>query len=192
MRTSAEGEICTWPVRGIHAGRRVIGCSSVGNFFDYVPIRTFAVDGDMGSRQRGFGWSPWRLLLVLGVPTLIAMIWLFMRIVPQTLRRVFPQVHSVKRWSRGSPLASCSASLARSVYWRAAPWHTDCRRSLSNSSCQWRSSSAFLPCTSERRRARHCSPRSSRPRRPVAEIRARAATSDHRPVVQAGQMADAR
>jgi hypothetical protein len=64
--------------------------ASVGNFFDYVPIRTFTLAGDMGSVQRGFGWSPWTLLVVFGLPTLIAMIWLFLRVVPQTLRQLFP------------------------------------------------------------------------------------------------------
>jgi hypothetical protein len=64
--------------------------ASVGNFFDYVPIRTFTLEGDMGSVQRGFGWSPSTLLLVFGVPTLIAMLWLFARVVPQTLRQLFP------------------------------------------------------------------------------------------------------
>ena len=64
--------------------------ASVGNFFDYVPIRTFTLDGDMGSVQRGLGWSPWTLLLLFGVPTLVAMIWLFLRVVPQTLRQLFP------------------------------------------------------------------------------------------------------
>src|ERR1700754_4806829 len=33
--------------------------ASIGNFIDYVPIRTFTLEGDMGSIQRGFGWSPW-------------------------------------------------------------------------------------------------------------------------------------
>ncbi|TPG42658.1 hypothetical protein EAH79_01935 [Sphingomonas koreensis] len=64
--------------------------ASVGNFFDYVPIRTFTLEGDMGSVQRGFGWSPWTLLVIFGVPTLIALIWLFLRVVPQTLRQLFP------------------------------------------------------------------------------------------------------
>jgi hypothetical protein len=33
--------------------------ASVGNFLDYVPVRTFTTEGDMGSIQRGFGCSPW-------------------------------------------------------------------------------------------------------------------------------------
>lgn len=64
--------------------------ASVGNFFDYVPIRTFTLGGDMGSVERGFGWSPWTLLVIFGVPTLIAMMWLFLRVVPSTLRQLFP------------------------------------------------------------------------------------------------------
>jgi hypothetical protein len=64
--------------------------ASVGNFFDYVPIRTFTLEGDMGSVERGFGWSPLTILVVFGVPTLIAMIWLFARVIPQTLRQLFP------------------------------------------------------------------------------------------------------
>jgi hypothetical protein len=37
--------------------------ANVGNFIDYVPIRTFTTGGDMGSIQRGFGWSPWTILV---------------------------------------------------------------------------------------------------------------------------------
>lgn len=64
--------------------------ASIGNFLDYVPIRTFTLDGDMGSIERGLGWSPWVVLVVLGVPTLAAMLWLFGRIVPRTLLQPFP------------------------------------------------------------------------------------------------------
>jgi hypothetical protein len=64
--------------------------ASVGNFLDYVPIRTFTTEGDMGSIQRGFGCSPWAILVVLGIPTLLALIYLFVRIVPTTLAWIFP------------------------------------------------------------------------------------------------------
>ena len=64
--------------------------ASVGNFFDYVPIRTFTVDGDMGSVERGFGWSPLLLLAIFGLPTFVAMIWLFLSVLPRTLRQLFP------------------------------------------------------------------------------------------------------
>ncbi|MBB2205599.1 hypothetical protein [Gluconacetobacter takamatsuzukensis] len=64
--------------------------ASIGNFLDYVPIRTFTRDGDMGSMQRGLGWSPWMILLVLGIPTALVLIWLLARIMPATLRQLFP------------------------------------------------------------------------------------------------------
>ncbi|MBE7182577.1 MAG: hypothetical protein INR71_15460 [Terriglobus roseus] len=64
--------------------------ASVGNFFDYIPIRTFTLVSDMGSVQRGFNCSPWMVLAVLGPPTLIAMLWLFLSVLPQLLRQLFP------------------------------------------------------------------------------------------------------
>jgi len=63
---------------------------SIGNFVDYVPVRTFTTDGDMGSVQRGFGWSPWMVLLVLGLPTLILLVYFTLRIEPATLSWLFP------------------------------------------------------------------------------------------------------
>ena len=71
--------------------------ASVGNFLDYVPVRTFTTEGDMGSIQRGFGWSPWTILLVLGIPTLLATIYFFARIGPVTLTWLFPE-SAAKRW----------------------------------------------------------------------------------------------
>ena len=65
--------------------------ASVGNFIDYVPVRTFTDEGDMGHLQRGFGWSPWTVLLVLGMPTAIALVYFFCRIEPETTRWLFPQ-----------------------------------------------------------------------------------------------------
>jgi hypothetical protein len=71
--------------------------ASVGNFLDYVPVRTFTTEGDMGSIQRGFGWSPWTILVVLGIPTLLAIIYFFARIEPVTLAWLFPE-SAGKRW----------------------------------------------------------------------------------------------
>jgi hypothetical protein len=65
--------------------------ASVGNFLDYVPVRTFTSEGDMGSVQRGFGCSPWTILIVLGIPTLLAVACLFVLIEPATLTWVFPK-----------------------------------------------------------------------------------------------------
>jgi hypothetical protein len=69
--------------------------ASVGNLLDYVPIRTFT-DGtdlyqDMFAVERGLNWSPWTLLLVLGIPTALVLAWFLLRIEPSTLRWVFPQ-----------------------------------------------------------------------------------------------------
>ena len=65
--------------------------ASLGNLLDYVPIRIFTLEGDMGSLQRGFGWSPWLVLLLLGLPTAGAFGWFFARVVPASLAWLFPQ-----------------------------------------------------------------------------------------------------
>ncbi len=65
--------------------------ASIGNFIDYVPIRIFTGgSGDMGQLETGLGWSPWVVLAVLGIPTLAATLYFFLRIVPATLNRLFP------------------------------------------------------------------------------------------------------
>ncbi len=74
-----------------------VSVASIGNFIDYVPIRTFAGGlGDMGSLERGLGWSPWIVLIVLGVPTLVATLHFFLRIVPATALRLFPDSPSAR------------------------------------------------------------------------------------------------
>jgi hypothetical protein len=64
--------------------------ASIGNLIDYVPIRTFTLESDMGSVQKAFGWSPWIVLLLLGVPTLIITVHFLARIVPASLTWLFP------------------------------------------------------------------------------------------------------
>lgn len=68
-----------------------ITAASIGNFLDYVPIRTFSDDGDMGSIEHGLGWSPWIIMILLGVPTLLAILWFIGRIVPATVSWLFPR-----------------------------------------------------------------------------------------------------
>jgi len=43
----------------------------------------------MGSIERGFGWSPWIVLLVLGLPAAILLIYFLLRIEPATMSRLF-------------------------------------------------------------------------------------------------------
>jgi hypothetical protein len=64
--------------------------ASVGNLLSYVPLRVFVVDGDMRSVVRGFGVSPWAVLVVLGIPTLAALIWFVVGIAPISLRKLWP------------------------------------------------------------------------------------------------------
>ena len=61
---------------------------NVGNFFDYVPIRTFAPTGDIAHIVQGLGISPWIALVVLGIPTAIAMWFFFARPLPMALGRM--------------------------------------------------------------------------------------------------------
>ncbi len=70
--------------------------ASIGNFLDYVPIRTFTLEGDMGSIQRGLPCSPWAILFTLGIPTLLAFVYFFARIEPTTLADLFP-ISAAKR-----------------------------------------------------------------------------------------------
>ena len=68
---------------------------NVGNFFDYVPIRTFASHGDIAHIVQGLGTSPWVAVVVLGIPTAIAMWYFFARTLPMALGRMAPS--SVQR-----------------------------------------------------------------------------------------------
>jgi hypothetical protein len=63
---------------------------NVANLYDYVPIRTFASHGDIGHITQGLGISPWLALVVLGIPTALAMWFLFTHTLPQALGRIAP------------------------------------------------------------------------------------------------------
>ena len=69
--------------------------ASIGNFIDYVPIRTFItghdLDQDMFAVEQGLHWSPWTLLVVLGIPTAIVVGYFCVRIEPETLHWLFPR-----------------------------------------------------------------------------------------------------
>lgn len=73
---------------------------SVGNFFSYVPIRVFDpgnISNDMSNIERGLDVSPWLLLFVLGVPTLLAVLRLFARTLPDAARILFPRTLGGRR-----------------------------------------------------------------------------------------------
>ena len=63
---------------------------NLGNFFDYVPIRTFAASGDIAHIAQGLDIAPWVALVVLGVPTAIAMWFFFAHTLPDALGRIAP------------------------------------------------------------------------------------------------------
>ncbi|MGZ3872801.1 MAG: hypothetical protein ACXVJD_07775 [Mucilaginibacter sp.] len=65
--------------------------ASVGNLIDYVPVRTFATDGDMHTLVKGFNCSPWLIIIVLGVPFIIILVHFFFSFLPRALYWLFPQ-----------------------------------------------------------------------------------------------------
>lgn len=67
-----------------------VTAASVGNLVSYVPLRVFVEHADMFSVVRGFGISPWAVLVVLGIPTLAALIWFVVGIAPISLRKLWP------------------------------------------------------------------------------------------------------
>jgi hypothetical protein len=65
--------------------------ASVGNLIDYVPIRTFAGDGDMHTVVMGFNISPWLIMVVLGIPCLGILGHFLFFFVPRALHWLFPE-----------------------------------------------------------------------------------------------------
>jgi hypothetical protein len=70
---------------------------NVGNFFDYVPIRTFTPHGDMANIERGLRLSPWWIFAVLGPPFVVAIGHFFIKLLPDArgflfASKRFPQV----------------------------------------------------------------------------------------------------
>jgi len=67
-----------------------VTAASVGNLLSYVPLRVFVADGDIFSVVRGFGVSPWTVLVVLGIPTFAALVWFVLDVAPNSLRKLWP------------------------------------------------------------------------------------------------------
>jgi len=62
---------------------------NVGNFWDYVPVRTFTTRFDMGNVEAGLHLSPWWILTVLGMPFTIAIVHFFTRLLPDARSFLF-------------------------------------------------------------------------------------------------------
>lgn len=78
---------------------------NVGNFYDYVPIRTFASHGDMAHIAQGLNISPWAVLIVLGYPTEWAMWHFFARLLPDALPLLAPD----SRFRQAVVVIACAA-----------------------------------------------------------------------------------
>jgi len=63
---------------------------NVGNFLDYVPIRTFTTHGDMANIERGLQISPWWIVAILGIPFAVAIGRFFMKLLPDARGYLFP------------------------------------------------------------------------------------------------------
>jgi hypothetical protein len=61
---------------------------AIGNFYDYVPIRTLAWHGDMAYIALGLHLSPWLIVIGLGYPTFWAMWHFFFRILPDAFEKL--------------------------------------------------------------------------------------------------------
>lgn len=68
--------------------------ASVGNFIDYVPTRTFASHGDMHTIVQGLGCSPWWIIVLAGIPFVLALVHFFFRYQPGALYWLFPASRS--------------------------------------------------------------------------------------------------
>jgi len=63
---------------------------NVGNFFGYVPVRTFTTHADMATVERGLGISAWWVAIVLGIPFAIAISHFFSTLLPDACGFLFP------------------------------------------------------------------------------------------------------
>jgi hypothetical protein len=79
------------------SSRIVLGCfaywlivMSLGNLISYVPLRVFTWHADMYTVEKGFGWTPSQLLLLLGIPIAVGVLWFLLRFEPYALSVLFP------------------------------------------------------------------------------------------------------
>ena len=62
---------------------------NVGNFWCYVPVRTFAAHADMATAEKGLHASPWWIVVVLGIPFAIAIWHYFAKLLPDACGFLF-------------------------------------------------------------------------------------------------------
>jgi hypothetical protein len=74
-----EGFLCYWLIVG-----------SIGNLIDYVPVRTFAIKGDIHTLVMGFNCSPWLVAISLGIPFAIILVHFIFWFAPRALHWLFP------------------------------------------------------------------------------------------------------
>jgi hypothetical protein len=76
------------PILGLFA--LMLCLMNVGNFLDYVPIRTFTTHADMANIEMGLHISPWWIVAVLGLPFAVAIGHLFMKLLSDARGFLFP------------------------------------------------------------------------------------------------------
>ena len=68
-----------------------LGClMNVGNFWCYVPVRTFTWHADMATVEKGLHASPWWIATVLGIPFAIAIWHFFSTLLPDACGFLLP------------------------------------------------------------------------------------------------------
>jgi hypothetical protein len=63
---------------------------NVGNFFCYVPVRTFTTHGDMATLEKGLHASPWWIIVVLGIPFGVVIWHFFSTLLPDACGFLLP------------------------------------------------------------------------------------------------------
>lgn len=76
---------------------------NLANFYDYIPIRTFATHGDMANLAQGLQISPWIIYILLGY-VVAYLFWIFFT---KTLYSAYLYLHLRTRLSRASLLIAC-------------------------------------------------------------------------------------
>jgi len=61
---------------------------NIGNFIDYVPVRTFATHGDIHEIVSVLGISPWWIMILLGYPIFYTCWYFYKKILPYSYREL--------------------------------------------------------------------------------------------------------